>query len=119
MVILHILNPFLKTRNDVYNTCRRQAYGVLLKVPNFASSVYKSTKHFCLSFAYNAPKICNDLPDDVYSATSLHIQKEVCKSIPTLFSGFVRVFLGALTSAMSLLYDYGFFAFLYSAPRPS
>ena len=35
-------------------------------------SVYKSSKHFGLSFAYDDPKILNNLPDDVHSATSLH-----------------------------------------------
>ena len=42
--------------------------------------------------------ICKDLPDDVHSANSVLLQKEVenlslCKSLPTLVSGFVPVFL--------------------------
>ena len=58
--------PFLKPRQSVYNTRRSQAEA------HFATSLYKSSKHFGLSFAYDAPKIWNDLPDDVRSATSLH-----------------------------------------------
>ena len=65
--------PFLKPRQSVYNTRKSQADGVFLEVPHFATSIYKSSKHFGLSFfAYDAPKIWNDLPDDVRSATSLH-----------------------------------------------
>ena len=63
--------PFLKARHSVYNTCKSQADGVFLEVPHFAPSVYKSYKHFGLSFAYDAPKIWNGLPDDVHPATSL------------------------------------------------
>ena len=33
---------------------------------------WSSAKDFGISFAYDAPKICNDLPADVRSATSLH-----------------------------------------------
>ena len=41
-----------------------------LRSPHFAS-IYKSKKQFGLSFAYDAPIIWNDLPDDVRSAKSL------------------------------------------------
>ena len=47
-----------------------RSQGVLLEVPHFAS-IYKSKKQFGLSFAYDAPMIWNDLPDDVRSAKSL------------------------------------------------
>ena len=47
----------------MYSTHRSQADGAVLEVPHFPSSVYKSTKHFGLSFAYDAPKTWNDLPD--------------------------------------------------------
>ena len=33
--------------------------------------LYNSAKHFGLSFAFDAPKIWNDLPDDDRGATSL------------------------------------------------
>ena len=57
--------PFLKARHIVCNTHKIQSGGVFLQVPHFASSVCKSTKHFDLSFAYDAPKIWNNLPDYV------------------------------------------------------
>ena len=62
--------PFLKPRHSVYRTRRSQSEGVLLEVPHFAS-IYKSKKHFGCSFAYDAPMIRNNLPDDVRSAKSL------------------------------------------------
>ena len=63
---------------------------VFLEVPHFATFVYKSTKHFGLSFAYDAPKIWNDLPDDESSATSLHSfrKKLICTNISPLISPF-------------------------------
>ena len=42
-----------------------------LTVPPFHSSVFKSTKHFGLSFAFDAPKTWNELPQDVRCATSV------------------------------------------------
>ena len=62
--------PFVKPRHSVYETCRSQSNAVLFEVPYFAS-IYKSTKHFDLSFAYDAPLILNDLLGDVHSAKSL------------------------------------------------
>ena len=62
--------PFLKPRHSVYRMRRSQSEGVLLEVPHFAS-IYKSKKHFGLSFAYDAPMIWNDLPVVVCSAKSL------------------------------------------------
>ena len=47
---------FLKPRHSVYRTRRSQSDGMLLEVPHFAS-IYKSKKHFGLSFAYDAPRI--------------------------------------------------------------
>ena len=63
-------NSFLIPRYSVYRTCRSQSDDVLLEVPHFVS-IYKSKKHFGLSFAYDAPRIRNDLPYDVRSAKSL------------------------------------------------
>ena len=68
--------PFLKPRHSMNRMRRSQSQGVLLEVPHFAS-IYKSKKQFGLSFAYDAPMIWNDLPDDVRSAKSLLIQEEV------------------------------------------
>ena len=63
---------FVKSRHSVYRTHRSQSDGILLEVPHFAS-VYKSKKHFGISFAYtsNARMILNDLLGDVHSAKSL------------------------------------------------
>ena len=72
VVIQSIFVAFLKPRRNIFNTRKSQADGVFLEVPHSATSIYKSFKHFGLSFAYDAPKIWNDLPDDVHSATSLH-----------------------------------------------
>ena len=54
----------------VYKTVRSQSDGWLFEVPHF-SSMYKSTKHFGLRFAYDAPRIRIDMPDDEHSAKSL------------------------------------------------
>ena len=56
--------------------------------------------------AFDAPKIWNDLTDDVHSATSLLVQKDVehpslCKSIPALVSVFNWSFCMVLAPAMS------------------
>ena len=40
-------------------------------VPPFRSSVFKSVKHFDHSFAFDAPKIWNELPHDVHCAASV------------------------------------------------
>ena len=57
VVIQNILNLSLNLDYSVYNTHKNQADGVFLEVPHFAISVFKSSKHFGLSFAYDAPKI--------------------------------------------------------------
>ena len=64
-------NPFLKVRQCAYKTWLSQSDGIILHVPQYQPSIYKSTKQFGLSFAYDAPKIWNELPDDVRSATSI------------------------------------------------
>ena len=64
-------SPFLKVRQCAYNTRLSQSDGIILHVPQYQPSIYKSTKQFGLSFAYDAPKIWNEFPDDVRSATSI------------------------------------------------
>ena len=77
--------PFLEPRQSVYNTRKSQADDVFLEVPHFATSIYKSSKHFGLSFAYYAPKIWNNLPDDVRLATRKEAQNlSLRTSISTL-----------------------------------
>ena len=71
--------PFLIPRHNAYNTCRSQSDGMFLEVPHFAS-VFKSRKHFGLSFAYDAPMIWNDLPDEVRSANSFASFRSKLKS---------------------------------------
>ena len=46
----------------------------------FVPSVHKSTRHFGLSFAYDAPKIWNDLPDDVRSNSSVNTFRKKLKA---------------------------------------
>ena len=45
--------------------------GEVLEVPQFIQPVHKSSKQFGFSFAYDAPKVWNELPDDIHSVTSL------------------------------------------------
>ena len=44
---------------------------LLFEVLQFVLSVHKTTKHFDLSFAYNDPKILENMPYDVFSVTFL------------------------------------------------
>ena len=37
-------------------------------MPQFIASVHKSSKQFGFSFAYDAPNLWNELPDDIHSA---------------------------------------------------
>ena len=71
--------PFLIPRHSAYNTCQSQSDDMFLEVPLFAS-VFKSQKHFGLSFAYDAPMIWNDLPEEVRSANSLASFRSKLKS---------------------------------------
>ena len=50
-------SPFLKVRQCAYNTRVSQSDGITVHVPQYQSYIYKSTKQFGLSFAYDAPKI--------------------------------------------------------------
>ena len=63
--------PFMPS--TIGTTTKRQGHPdcQYLTVPPFHSSVFKSTKHFGHSFTFDAPKIWNDLPQDVRSATSV------------------------------------------------
>ena len=70
--------PFLTPRHSG-NTRQSQSDGMFLEVPYFAS-VFKSRKHFGLSFTYDTPMIWNDLPNDVRSANSLVSFRSMLKS---------------------------------------
>ena len=63
--------PFLSFSSCPYSTRHSHPDRQYLTVPPFHSSVFKSAKHFGHSFAFDAPKIWNDLPQDVRSATSV------------------------------------------------
>ena len=63
--------PFLSPSSCPYSTRRSHPDHQYLTVPPFHSSVFKSTKHFGLSFAFDAPKTWNELPQDVRCATSV------------------------------------------------
>ena len=63
--------PFLSFSSCPYSTRHSHPDRQYLTAPPFHSSVFKSAKHFGHSFAFDAPKIWNDLPQDVRSATSV------------------------------------------------
>ena len=63
--------PFMSFSSCPYSTRHSHPDCQYLTVPPFHSSVFKSAKHFGNSFAFDAPKIWNDLPQDVRSATSV------------------------------------------------
>ena len=63
--------PFLSFSSCPYSTRHSPPVRQYLSVPPFHSSVFKSAKHFGHSFAFDAPKIWNDLPQDVRGATSV------------------------------------------------
>ena len=63
--------PFLSLSSCSYSTRRSHPELQYLTVPLFRSSVFKSVKHFDHSFAFDAPKIWNELPHDVRSAASV------------------------------------------------
>ena len=63
--------PFLSLRSCSYSTRHSHPDHQYLAVPPFRSSIFKSVKHFDHSFAFDAPKIWNELPHDVRSATSV------------------------------------------------
>ena len=63
--------PFLSLSSCSYSTRHSHPDCQYLTVPPFRSSVFKSVKHFDHSFAFDAPKIWNELPHDVHSAASV------------------------------------------------
>ena len=63
--------PFLSFSSCPYSTRHSHPDRQYLTVPPFHSSVFKPAKHFGHSFAFDAPKIWNDLPQDVRGATSV------------------------------------------------
>ena len=62
--------PFLSLSSCSYSTRCSHPDHQYLTVPPFRSSAFKSVKHFDNSFAFDAPKIWNELPHDMCSAAS-------------------------------------------------
>ena len=62
--------PFLHLQKSPYNK-RNQNAGSFLVVPIFQPSIHKSSKQFGYSFAFDAPSLWNDLPDDIRAAPSV------------------------------------------------
>ena len=70
-ILTSYFEPFLSFSSCPYSTRHSHPDCQYLTVPPSHSSVFKSAKHFGHSFAFDAPKIWNDLPQDVRSATSV------------------------------------------------
>ena len=63
--------PFLSLSSCSKRTRRSHPDHQYLSVPPFRSSVFESVQHSDHSFAFDAPKIWNELPHDVCSAASV------------------------------------------------
>ena len=44
-----------------------------LNVPKFQPTIHKSIKHFGFSFAFDAPTVCNSLPEDIHASPSFYL----------------------------------------------
>ena len=73
---------FLSLSSCPYSTRRSHPDHLHLTVPPFRSSVFESVKHFGHSFAFDAPKMWNELPHDVHSATSVASFRKKFKTYP-------------------------------------
>ena len=73
-------SPHLSIRSGRYGTRYNRPDKSFLEVPQYYPSVHKYQKHFVYSFAFGAPTLWNDLPDDVRSAPNLACFREILKS---------------------------------------
>ena len=79
---------------EIYGTRYNRPDKRFLKVPQFYPSVHKSKKHFGHSFAFDAPTLWNDFPEDVLSATTPACFRKKLKSylfdkaLPPLYLNF-------------------------------
>ena len=64
-------SPYLSLYKSTYNTRRNEDVGTFLVDPKFQSTIYKSTKQFGFSFAFDAPTIWNALPNEVRACPSI------------------------------------------------
>ena len=70
------MSAIIKSKNNVlykstYNTRRNEDVGTFIVVPKFQSTIYKSTRQFGFSFAFDAPTIWNALPNEVRACPSI------------------------------------------------
>ena len=87
--------PFLSLSSCSYSTRCSHPDHQFLTVPPFRSSVFKSVKYFDHSFAFDAPKIWNELPHDVrHQLPPERSLKPVCKSISPIASPVTLCLLG-------------------------
>ena len=63
--------PHLSTYRTTYNTRCSQSVANFLNVPKFQPTIYKSTKQFGFSFAFDAPTVWNSLPEDIRASPTL------------------------------------------------
>ena len=80
-------DPFLSLSSCSYSTRGSHPDRQYLTVPPFHSSVFKSVKHFGHSFAFDAPKIWNELPMMCKVQVQLHPSErssELCKSLSAI-----------------------------------
>ena len=75
--------PYLSLYKSAMNTRRSNPKNLFLQVPYYCSSIHKPKVHFNNSFSYYAPKLWNDLSDDLHSAPNLSCFKSRLK--PTYF----------------------------------
>ena len=73
-------SPHLSIHYGRYGTTYNNPDKSFQEVPQYYPSVHKSKKHFIHSFAYYAPKLWNDLPDDVCFAPNLACFRKKLKS---------------------------------------
>ena len=72
--------PHLSWYKSTINTRRSNPRKLFLHVPPYCSTIHKSEVHFNNSFSYDAPKLWNDLPQDIRSAQSLSCFKSRLKT---------------------------------------
>ena len=73
-------SPHLSIHCGRYGTRYNHPDKRFLEVPQFYPSVHKSKRHFGHSFAFDAPTLWNDLPEDVHSAPTLACFRKKLKS---------------------------------------
>ena len=62
---------YLSSYSISYSTRLSQSGGNFLVIPKFYPSIHKSVKQFGNSFAFDAPTVCNALPDEICASPSL------------------------------------------------